>query len=140
MTNTENNSSPVPDLADAAERERLSPSAIQAFVNIARKWQLTEEQARGLLGAVDAPTYRDWQADPHGATLDQETLTRISLTIGIYKALHICHGEKLADEWVKLNNSGPIFAGQAPLDYMIERGQVGMKTVRRLLDAWSAGN
>ena len=127
-------------LAGAAERTRLSASAIQAYVNIAKKWKLTEEQARGLLGAVDAPTYGAWQADPHGTTLDQEAMTRISLAIGIFKALHICHGKALADQWVTLKNSGPIFAGQAPIDYMIERGQVGMKTVRRLLDARSAGN
>ena len=45
------------DFADATERARLSASAIHAFVNIARKWELTAEQARGLLGAVDVPTY-----------------------------------------------------------------------------------
>jgi hypothetical protein len=129
----------IPELADAAERTRLSASAIQAYVNIARKWKLTEEQARGLLG-VDAPTYGAWQADPHCTSLDQETMTRISLAVGIFKALHICHGKTLADHWVTLKNSGPIFVGQAPIDYMIERGQVGMKMVRRLLDAWSAGN
>jgi hypothetical protein len=127
------------DFADAAERARLSASAIHVFMNVVREWKLTAEQARGLLG-VDAPTYRAWQADPHGTTLDQEPLTRISLAIGIYKALHICQGEKLADRWVTLQNRGPLFAGQAPIDYMIERGQAGMKTVRRLVDSWSAGN
>jgi hypothetical protein len=101
---------------------------------------LTEEQARGLLGAVDAPTYHAWQADPKGVTLDQEIMTRISLIIGIFRALNICHGEKLADQWVTLQNSGELFAGQAPIDYMIERGRTGMKTVRRLLDSRSAGN
>jgi len=45
----------IPDLADAAEREHLSASAIQAFVNIARKWQLSEEQTRCLLGADKPP-------------------------------------------------------------------------------------
>jgi hypothetical protein len=132
---------PIPDLADAAERERLSASAVKAYVNIARIWKLTEEQALGLLGAVNAPTYHAWQADPKGATLDQETMTRISLAIGIFHALHICFGEALADQWVTLKNRGKLFAGQAsPLDYMIEGGQVAMKAVRRLLDSWSPGN
>ncbi len=125
---------------NAVEPERLSASAIQAFVNIARKWELTEQQARGLLGGVDVPTYLAWQADPHGTSLDQEVMTRISLAIGIFKALNICFGEALADQWVTLKNRGLLFAGQAPIDFMIERGPAGMKTVCRLLDSRSAGN
>jgi hypothetical protein len=125
---------------NAIEREHLSASAIQAFVNIARKWELTAEQARGLLGAVDVPTSIARQADPHGTSLDQEILTRITLAIGIFKALNICFGETLADRWVTLKNRGLLFGGQAPIDFMIERGPAGMKTVRRLLDSRSAGN
>jgi hypothetical protein len=125
---------------NAVEPERLSASAIQAFLKIARIWDLTEGQARGLLGAVDVPTYLTWQADPHGTSLDQEIMTRISLAIGIFKALNICFGEALADRWVTLKNRGLLFAGQAPIDFMIERGPAGMKTVRRLLDSRSAGN
>ena len=125
---------------NAVEPERLSASAIQSFMNIARKWELTAEQARGLLGAVDVSTYFAWQADPHGTNLDHEIMTRISLAIGIFKALNICFGEALADQWVTLKNRGLLFAGQAPIDFMIERGPAGMKTVRRLLDSRSAGN
>ena len=124
---------------NAVEPERLSASAIQAFVNIARKWELTEEQARGLLGAVDVATYFAWQANPC-TSLDQEILTRITLAIGIFKALNICFGETLADRWVTLKNRGLLFGGQAPIDFMIERGPAGMKTVRRVLDSRCAGN
>jgi hypothetical protein len=120
--------------------ENACASAIQDFVNIARKWELTAEQARCLLGAVDVPTYFAWQADPHGTSLDQEIMTRISLALGIFRALNICFGEALADQWVTLKNRGLLFAGQAPIDFMIERGPAGMKTVRRLLDSRSAGN
>ena len=38
-----------PDLTDSRVRERLSGSAIKAFIKIAGKWGLTETQARGLL-------------------------------------------------------------------------------------------
>jgi hypothetical protein len=120
---------------NAIERECPSASTIQTFLNIARKWELTEEQAQGFLGAVDVPT----QTDPHGTSLDQDILTRISLAIGIFKALNICFGETLADRWVTLKNRGLLFAGQAPIDFMIERRPAGMKTVRRLLDSRSSG-
>jgi len=78
-----------PNLADAGERARLSPSSIKAFLNIAKKWELSEAQARGLLGGIASSTFHAWKTEPRGRRLDQDTLTRISLVIGIYKALHI---------------------------------------------------
>ena len=71
--------------------------------------------------------------------LDTDRLTRISYLVGIFKALRILHCEALADEWVQLPNQNPIFAGQAPLAYMIRGGLPAMQTVRRLLDARRAG-
>ncbi|MGH9623326.1 MAG: antitoxin Xre/MbcA/ParS toxin-binding domain-containing protein, partial [Bryobacteraceae bacterium] len=68
------------------------------------------------------------------------TLLRISLAIGIYKALHIYFGEEWADRWVRLGNRGSMFTGSAPVEYMIRQGQPGMLQVRRMLDAWRGGH
>ena len=65
-------------------------------------------------------------------------MTRISLAVGIFKALNICFEETLADQWVTLKNRGLLFAGHAPINFMIERGPAGMKTVRRRLDVRDA--
>ncbi|HEX3941628.1 MAG TPA: MbcA/ParS/Xre antitoxin family protein [Acidobacteriaceae bacterium] len=129
----------APDLSDAGERKRLSESAIKVFVNIVHKWELSEVQARGLLGGVASSTYHAWRTRPKGKHLDQDTLTRISLVIGIYKALNIYFGKPWADRWVTLGNRGTLFAGQSPIDYMLRQGQPGMAEVRRLLDAWRGG-
>lgn len=128
-----------PNFAEAAERARLSPSAIKAFLNIGTKWGLSEAQARGLLGGIASSTFHAWKTEPRGKKLDQDTLMRISLIIGIYKALHIYFGKPWADRWVLLENRGPMFAGQAPIYYMIRQGQPGMMQVRRMLDAWRGG-
>ena len=72
-------------------------------------------------------------------TLDADRLTRISYLIGIFKALNILYSEKLADRWVRLPNSNPIFGGCTPLGYMTKGGQPAMQTVRRLLDARRGG-
>ena len=56
----------APDLADPAERARLSRSAIRVFLNIAEKWQLTEAQARGLLNGIASSTYHAWKREPAG--------------------------------------------------------------------------
>jgi hypothetical protein len=129
----------APDLTDPAQRARLSSSAIRLFLNMVEKWGLNEAQARGLLGGVASSTYHAWKTRPKGRKLDQDTLTRISLLIGIYKALNIYFGQPWADQWVTLANRGPMFAGHAPLDYMLQHGQPGMVQVRRMLDSWRGG-
>jgi hypothetical protein len=129
----------APDLSNADVRRKLSPGALRTFVNIADKWNLTEAQARALLGGVASSTFHAWKNAPKGKQLDQDTLTRVSLTIGIYKALNIYFNKPLADRWITLGNRGSMFAGGSPLDYMIQNGLPGMVDVRRMLDAWRGG-
>src|ERR1700678_4142554 len=126
----------APDLSDTEERRKLSENAIKVFVNIAKKWDLSEVQARGLLGGVASSTFHAWKTKPKGKHLDQDTLTRISLVIGIYKALNIYFGKLWADRWITLKNRGPLFAGQATINYMIRQAHLGMAEVRHFLDAW----
>lgn len=126
------------NLGDASERAELSSAAIKAFMSLRRKWGLNEEQSRALLGGVASSTFHAWKTNP-SRTLDQDTLTRISLLIGIFKALNIYFGKPWADRWITLENRGSVFSGRTPLAYMIERGQPGMVEVRRMLDAWRGG-
>jgi antitoxin Xre/MbcA/ParS-like protein len=128
-----------PDLTNPKVREQLSGSAIKAFVKIAGKWGLTESQARGLLGGIASSTFHAWKSQPKKQKLTQDILLRISLVIGIYKALHIYFGEEWADRWIMVGNRGSMFAGTAPIEYMIHQGQPGMFQVRRMLDAWRGG-
>ena len=75
----------------------------------------------------------------HKKTLDQDKLTRISLLLGIFKALNILYSRKLADAWVNLPNSNPMFEGEAPLRYVIKGGVPALVRVRQLLDARRGG-
>ena len=129
---------PVTDLTDKAQRERLSPSALRAFSNIVERWSIRDEDARVLLGGLSNGPYYSWRKDPE-RTLDTDMLTRVSCLIGIFKALNVLYGEKLADEWVRLPNQNPIFAGRTPLAYMMAGGVPSLQTVRRLLDARQGG-
>ena len=129
----------APDLSQPDVRRKLSPGGLRTFVNIAEKWELTEAQARSLLGGVASSTYHAWKTNARGKQLDQDTLTRISLVIGIYKALNIYFNKPLADRWITLGNRGPMFAGISPLEYMIQNGLPGMADVRRIIDAWRGG-
>jgi hypothetical protein len=127
-----------PDLGARAERERLSPPALKAFFNIMARWNVRDDDARALLGGVTNGPFYEWKRNPT-RVLDADRLTRVSYLIGIFKALHILHGRALADEWVRLPNQNPIFAGQSPLAFMMRGGLPAMQTVRRLLDARRAG-
>jgi hypothetical protein len=124
----------APDLSAKAERERLSAPALKAFFNIMARWKIRDEDARALLGGVSNGPFYEWKRKPD-RVLDTDRLTRASYLIGIFKALHILHGKSLADEWVQLPNSNPIFAGETPLAFMMHGGLPAMHTVRRLLDA-----
>lgn len=127
------------DLSDLATRRRLSASAIKGFLGIMEKWNLRDPEARQLLGGRSSGSYYGLKKDPSGHTLDQDELTRISLLIGIFKALNILYSSKLADAWMTLPNSNPIFRGLTPVAYIIQRGQPGMISVRQLLDARRGG-
>jgi uncharacterized protein (DUF2384 family) len=130
--------SPLVDLSAKAERERLSPSAIRAFLNIMEKWGVRDEDSRVLLGGISNGQFYDMKKKPE-RTLDADMLTRISYLVGIFKALNILHSETLADAWIKRPNSNRIFGGRTPLAYMMTGGLPAMQVVRRLVDARRGG-
>jgi len=129
---------PPADLTDRAVRERLSAPALKAFFNIMARWRVRDQDARALLGGVTNGPYYEMKRAPD-RLLDTDRLTRISLLVGIFKALHVLYSEDLADRWIQLPNTNRIFAGSTPLQYMIRGGLPALQTVRRLLDARRAG-
>jgi len=126
------------DLNDRSERERLSRSALEGFFRLVDAWGLRDEDARELLGGLSSSAFYEWKKNP-SRVLEVDRITRISYLLGIYKALHILYGDKLADEWVRLPNRNLIFGGRTPLGYMVAGGLLAMQTVRKLLDARRGG-
>lgn len=126
------------DLNAKAERERLSKSALKGFFKLVAAWNVRDEDARQLLGGLSNSAYYDWKKNPD-RVLEVDCITRISYLLGIYKALHIIYGDKLADEWVGLPNTNIVFEGRTPLAYMLGGGMAAMHLVRQLLDARRGG-
>ncbi len=127
---------------DPKIRKQLSGPAMRAFFQIADAWSLTVGEQIALLGYPAESTYFKYKAsaarpahDAEGiGTLSFDTLVRISLLLGIFKALHILYAdESLANRWVKLPNSNPLFGGKPALALMAG-GIDGLYQVRRLLD------
>ena len=136
------------DLSSRAVQEKLSPVAIRAFFRLTSHWKLRDEDARGLIGGISNGSFYHLKRGAtktsnsktfDAKTLDQDKLTRVSLLVGIFKALNILYGTKLADAWVQLPNTNPIFGGETPLAYMLKGGVPSMLRVRQLLDARRGG-
>ena len=130
----------APSLADPATRLRLTPAAIDGVLRLAEIWRLTSAEACALLGDVSERTwFRMKKGERAGSALSQDTLTRISALIGIFKGLRLLFSEPLSDEWIRLPNKGPLYAGQRPLDVLIQGGIPKMLEVRRHIDALRGG-
>ena len=128
-----------PNLADASARTRLTPAAVEGVVRLAEIWRLTSAEICALLGDVSERTWFRMKKGEWSGTLSQDTLTRVSALIGIFKGLRLLFSEPLSNEWVRLPNKGPVYGGRRPLDAMIEGGIPKMLEVRRHIDALRGG-
>ena len=123
----------------AMDRKSLSGPALRTFFRIADLWNLSVDEQMILLGATARSTFFKWKKNPDTA-LPKDALERISYILGIYKALQILlPDEKAADEWVRLPNTAPPFAGKSALSRMLSGQVADLFTVRQYLDAQRGG-
>jgi hypothetical protein len=126
---------PAADRQDPAVRRKLSAPGLRAFFNVTRAWQLSTAEERGLLGWPASSTFHKYKSGDAGV-LSFDTLTRISLVLGIYKALHILYAEEgFADRWLRMPNTNELFGGGTPLAFVLDAGIDGLFQLRRLLDS-----
>ena len=126
------------DLSTKENRVRLTPAAVKGLLRIATHWKLRDDDSRVLLGGISSGSF--YALKNRGAkTLDEDQLTRVSLLIGIYKSLNILYGRKLANAWIALPNTNPMFGGDSPLNYVKKGGIPALMRVRQLLDARRGG-
>ena len=126
------------DLSATANRTRLSPAAIKGLLRIAKHWKLRDADTRALLGGISSGSFYALK-NLARKTLDEDQLTRISLLIGIFKALNILYSQKLADAWIALPNTNPMFGGDSALNYVKKGGIPAFLRVRQLLDSRRGG-
>jgi hypothetical protein len=119
---------------DPAVRRELSRPALRAFFNIARAWRLSAAEERALLGWPPTSTFHKYKSGAHG-TLSFDTLTRLSLVLGIYKSLQLLYPDPLfSDRWIRLPNTHPLFGGRPPVEFLASGEIDALYAVRRLLD------
>jgi hypothetical protein len=118
----------------------MASAGLDAFFNIARDWALSADEQIVLLGSPGRSTFFKWKAAPHTARLGRDTLERLSLLLGIYKALQILLPQADAsDAWIKRPNSAPPFGGKPALDRMLAGNVSDLVATRQYLDAMRGG-
>src|ERR1700753_2723791 len=129
---------PWQTFSDEKDRGRLTPAALEAVRNLAKAWDAKGGEMAALLG-VSASTWDRIKSNAWGQALSQDQLTRASAMIGLFKGLHLLFADDMSDRWIRLRNSGPLFANRTPVETMIEGGIPAMIEVRRYVDALRGG-
>jgi predicted DNA-binding protein (UPF0251 family) len=122
----------------AADRTRLTPAALEALRGLARSWNLSSQEAADLLG-VSVSTWDRIRAATWKQSLSQDQLMRVSAMVGIFKGLHLLFVDDMADRWMRLRNSGPLFLNLTPIEAMHQGGIPAMLEIRRYVDALRGG-
>ena len=118
----------------------MSAAGLRAFFRIAQDWDLSVDEQITLLGSPGRSTLFKWKAEPETARLARDTLERLSLLLGIYKALQILLPQPAAaDAWIKRPNSAPPVGGGRALDRMLAGNISDLVAVRQYLDAMRGG-
>jgi Protein of unknown function (DUF2384) len=123
------------DLSPSQAR-RLGAAGLRTFLGIADEWQLPVASRRLLLGGIGESTYHKWKTGDVG-TPSRDQLERLSLLLGIYKALRLLFSDDATGiRWLKAANVEHDFGGQSPLDRMLRGSIEDLYSVRRYLDGW----
>jgi hypothetical protein len=122
-----------PSLARFDSRQ-VDGVALKAFFNLAAEWGLGVEEQLALLGRPGKRTLYRWKAG-EVAGLPADTLERISVLLGVYKALEVLlPAPTRGPAWIRRANEA--FGGRTALEVMLGGKVDDLYQVRRHLDAW----
>jgi len=124
-----------PDIPQITARE--AEAMARAVIRLFGKWQLSDTEAREILGGLAARTYARWKAGEPGR-IDRDLATRLSLLMGIHKGLRYLFSEpERGYAWVKKPNRA--FGGRSPAEIMAQGDIFSLARVRSWLDAERGG-
>ncbi len=110
---------------------------LRAAFNLFRLWQLSDAQARVLLGQPSTSTFYRWKRGEIGS-VPHDTAWRLGDMMGIHKALRYLFAEPTrAYAWVHKPNTA--FGGRSALDRMLAGAPSDLTAVRAYLDAERGG-
>ncbi|MAN78640.1 MbcA/ParS/Xre antitoxin family protein [Pelagibacterium flavum] len=131
----------LPRANAAPERPQITATEAAAMartvVNLFARWDLSDAEAREILGGLAARTYARWKAGEVGR-IDRDLATRLSLLMGIHKGLRYLFADPARGyAWVKKPNAA--LEGRTPVDIMAEGSIFALARIRSYLDAERGG-
>jgi len=124
---------PITASVTAAEAAAM----IRAVFNLFRLWNVSDAQARVLLGQPSPSTFYRWKRGEVGA-VPADTVWRLGDLMGIHKALrHLFTEPERGYAWVRRPNAA--FGGKSALDRMLAGAPSDLTAVRDYLDAERGG-
>ena len=113
----------------------LSAAGMRTFIRISERWGLNDSEAAAVI-ACGASVIQDARHNREIEGLTAEQLQRLSLVLGIYRAINILLPVPArADVWLHRPNSAEIFGGRTPLELMSSNLISDIVAVRKYVDA-----
>ena len=123
--------------ASAVVTQHEAAAMIRSVFNLFRHWQVSDAQARVLLGQPSPSTFYRWKRGEIG-TVPVDTVWRLGDLMGIHKALrHLFTEAERGYAWMSKPNAA--FGGRSALDRMLAGAPSDLSAVRDYLDAERGG-
>lgn len=120
-----------PSTAEVTQVE--AAAMLRAAFNLFERWQLSDAEARTLLGEPSSSTFYRWKRNSIGG-IPRDTIWRLGDLMGIHKALRYMFTDpKRGYAWVRAANLA--FGGKSALDRMLAGAPSDIAAVRAYLDA-----
>lgn len=110
------------------DERRLSTVAQKAVSRLLIAWGCSDRDAARLL-SMDADRWTAIASKNFEGAMTQEQLVRVSFLVGIFSGLQV-FSQPISSAWPNLPNTGPLFLGKTPVQFMIEGGVDAMEKVR----------
>ena len=120
-----------PDLPAITDEE--AAALARTTVNLFRSWQLSDIEARSLLGDMAQRTWARWKEGGIGR-IDRDLRARMAILMGIHKALRYLFTEP-ARGYVWIRKPNAAFADQSALSVMMRGEITDLIDLRAYLDA-----
>jgi hypothetical protein len=124
-----------PETSEVTQAE--AAAMLRAAFNLFKRWDITDAQARVLLGQPSPSRFYRWKRGDIGA-LPRDTIWRLGDLMGIHKAVRYMFTDpERAYAWVSKPNTA--FGGKSALERMLAGAPSDLTSVRAYLDAERGG-
>ncbi|MDQ3125068.1 MAG: MbcA/ParS/Xre antitoxin family protein [Pseudomonadota bacterium] len=121
----------APNQADITDEE--AGALGRATINLFARWNLSDGEARELLGGLPQRTWARWKAGDIGR-IDRDLRSRMAILMGIHKGLrYVFQDPARGYAWIRKPNT--VFGGRSALEVMLQGQITDLVDVRTYLDA-----